>query len=232
MTSIFSSKLYKASNHKERVRAAWSNPLNAELVTQLRSYLDDEYLDPKYLDTDAMSEDLPDVSKDEKIIDDNIDSKDKDKDSESTKGNPTEPQDNGSFSNLNPESDTSEETEETSEDTSEELEESTAVKHSRVFASSGYVDELLAGSADSIKGMLNSRSDTCGVSRIQIKDRELWIHYNDNVNLNTIMEPVIALMNSSGYSKLNFNRLARTENAIVFFFDEVSQPMKPLDADA
>ena len=68
-----------------------------------------------------------------------------------------------------------------------------------------------------IKGLLNSNSDTSGVSRVSVKDdKELWIHYNDNVNLNDVMVSVIELVNQSGYSYLEFNRLARSENAIVF----------------
>lgn len=68
-----------------------------------------------------------------------------------------------------------------------------------------------------IKGLLNSNSDTSGVSRVSVKDdKELWIHYNDNVNLNDVMVNVIELVNQSGYSYLEFNRLARSENAVVF----------------
>lgn len=69
---------------------------------------------------------------------------------------------------------------------------------------------------DEIKGTLNHVADTAGVSRIEMKDHELWIFYNDEVNLNNIMTEVIELLNNTGYTYLSFNRLARSNNAIVF----------------
>ena len=60
---------------------------------------------------------------------------------------------------------------------------------------------------------------------------ELWIHYNDSINLNNVMEPVIAVLNAANYFKLDFNRLARTENAIVFSITVASVPVKPLEED-
>ena len=42
------------------------------------------------------------------------------------------------------------------------------------------------------------------------------------------MEPVIALLNAANYSILNFNRLARTENAIVFTITESLKPIDPV----
>lgn len=68
-----------------------------------------------------------------------------------------------------------------------------------------------------IKGTLNSIESTSGVSRVSVKDdKEVWIHYNDNVNLNDVMVDVIEYMNKYGYTYLEFNRLARSENAVVF----------------
>lgn len=68
-----------------------------------------------------------------------------------------------------------------------------------------------------IKGILNSREDTAGVSRVSTKDdKEVWIYYNDNVNLNDVMVQVIEELNRPGYTYLEFNRLARSDNAIVF----------------
>ena len=68
-----------------------------------------------------------------------------------------------------------------------------------------------------IKGILNSREDTDGVSRVSTKDdKEVWIYYNDNVNLNDVMVQVIEELNRPGYTYLEFNRLARSDNAVVF----------------
>lgn len=81
----------------------------------------------------------------------------------------------------------------------------------------------LSTAVDEIYGTLNGREETKGVSRIMVKEdnTELWIHYEDNVNLNNVMSNVILVLNSCGYYYLQFNRLARSENAIVF---EISLP--------
>ena len=53
MYAIYSCKLYKNSTRKDKIKAAISNPLNAELVSQLKSYLDPEFqkmAEPKKLD--------------------------------------------------------------------------------------------------------------------------------------------------------------------------------------
>ena len=74
----------------------------------------------------------------------------------------------------------------------------------------------LNGVANEVKGTLNARQDTAGVNRVQIKNDELWIYYNDDINLNNVMANVIGLLSISGYKYFEFNRLARTDNAIVF----------------
>lgn len=101
---------------------------------------------------------------------------------------------------------------------SEEVESSQAVK-----ASSGTplpttdVTDHLDLEVESIKGTLDAKDNTSGVSRVGVKDdKEVWVYYNDNVNLNDVMVPVIEQMNASGYTYLEFNRLARSDNAVVF----------------
>lgn len=101
---------------------------------------------------------------------------------------------------------------------SEEVESSQVVK-----ASSGTplpttdVTDNLDLEVESIKGTLNAKDNTSGVSRVGVKDdKEVWIYYNDSVNLNDVMVPVIEQMNASGYTYLEFNRLARSDNAVVF----------------
>lgn len=101
---------------------------------------------------------------------------------------------------------------------SEEVESSQAVK-----ASSGTtlpttdVTDHLDLEVESIKSTLNAKDNTSGVSRVGVKDnKEVWVYYNDNVNLNDVMVPVIEQMNASGYTYLEFNRLARSDNAVVF----------------
>ena len=49
MKAIYASKLYKTSTRKNKIHAAIQNPVNAELVSQLAKYLDEEYQSPEYL---------------------------------------------------------------------------------------------------------------------------------------------------------------------------------------
>ena len=80
-----------------------------------------------------------------------------------------------------------------------------------------------------IKGILNADASTFGVQRVQEKDKEVWIYYNDDINLNDVMVEVIEMMNKAGYTYLEFNRLARTDNAIVFVIikDDTNRTKKP-----
>lgn len=78
------------------------------------------------------------------------------------------------------------------------------------------VTDDMRNEVESIKGTLNSRQLTCGVTRVAVKDDEVWCYYNDSVNLNEVMVEAIDLVSKAGYSYLEFNRLARSDNAIVF----------------
>lgn len=81
-----------------------------------------------------------------------------------------------------------------------------------------------------IKAMLNASELTFGVNRVRTKgENEVWVYYNDSVNLNDVMVPVIEQMNRPGYTYLEFNRLARSENAIVFVIikDDTMRVKKP-----
>lgn len=89
------------------------------------------------------------------------------------------------------------------------IEETTRIDATAITANSNL-------SVDVIKGSLNNNSETCGVNRILCKESELWIYYEDSINLNNIMSSVIMYLNSAGFTNLEFNRLARSENAIVF----------------
>lgn len=91
------------------------------------------------------------------------------------------------------------------------------------------IDDV-SSECDTIKGTLNAREDTVGVSRLEVKDSELWIYYNDDSNLNDKMIEVISVLNSTGYTYLKFNRLARSNNAIVFDITlNVQEPIKTVE---
>ncbi|MBQ3184556.1 MAG: hypothetical protein IJB54_01090 [Firmicutes bacterium] len=223
LNAIYACKLYRAHANKDKIKAAMESPLNVELVQQLSEYLNEEDLaklappegseafegqEPKKTklresegspssgggfssnSDDEFFNDDEEITDDEELVDDGIIVDD---DSQVV------------------------------DDDDIEVEESTNVSGDSVnSATTLYNNDTgnrvlsMPSVAEVLKGTLNSRQDTSGVIRSTVKENELWLHYNDSMNLNTVMVPVIEFMNSAGYSYLNFNRLARSENAIVF----------------
>lgn len=216
MKAIFASKMYKASKHKDKIKAALADPMNVELVKQLRSYLDDEYQQAEYVDPDTNdeAEDVDDVSEDTIKPSESHGG-------DSSGGSTPPPPDHHLSEQLD-----DERVPEVPEG-KEGVEEATKLSESASINASTGVTVDVASQIDSIAGLLNSRQDTSGVCRTVVKEDELWLHYNDNTNLNNVMEPVIALLNASDYSYLNFNRLARTENAIVFSISKSAKSVEP-----
>ena len=241
MKSIYGCKLYRASKRKSKIRAAIENPINSELVTQLAEYLDEEYQTPQHLDKHF------ELSQDDDSDEASTSSgRTRTTHHASSGGGFSSPKgfsegDIDSIDDIDEESDgedikLDEESEETSdkdivEDKDDMVEESTSCKGSTVLGSSEC--RMTLDIVDEIKGILNMRNDTCDVNRVLVKENELWIHYDDKVNLNNVMGPVIELMNASGYTYLEFNRLARSENAIVFQISEsdTSAVVNPVEGD-
>lgn len=219
MDAIFGSKLYKTSSRKAEITAAIKDPINMELVKQLRRYLDPEYLKPEYLG----EEPKPEVKEtaDTKVV----------FDKSSPSSHPTPSFSSGSLSSelntpVEDESsdentstdDVTEEPAKTEEDVLFDEPESESVEESISTAGLANITACQEIDSEVIKGTLNSREDCDGVARIAIRndDTELWIYYKDSVNLNSVMESVIAFLENAGYTQLLFSRLARTDNAIVF----------------
>ena len=84
-----------------------------------------------------------------------------------------------------------------------------------------------------IKGLLNAKADTAGVVRVNVKNDEVWVYYNDDTNLNNVMTPALESLNAASYAYLIFNRLARTDNAIVFTLsiNDTDAVVKPVISD-
>lgn len=214
LDKIYASTLYKASKNKAAIKSALKDPINAELVHQLREYLDDDVREklekPSYeFNTPGMfSEDNVDVDFDE-MTEDNEES------AKSPRGGSIKP---ATFTSKSDHMDDLEDFE--SDKDSEEPVPATAPVDTESDSEEASVESatIIQNKLDleSMQGTLNSREDTAGVSYILQKDDELWIHYNDSVNLNNVMENVVRLFRDLGYDNLTFNRLARSANAIVF----------------
>lgn len=264
MKSIFSCKLYKCSPRQAKIQCALSNPVNAELVAQLAEYLDEEYQTSQYIGDaahtgegsevadeietssagafDAESTSMPSHispvsftpsgSSFDALGDVELSDAD-----EGDEGDDVE-LDAGAFDTSDID-DTGELDEAASNITeaapSDDVASADKVAQlDKVTGESCTRDVITQDTIEQIRGMLNSRADTCNVNRVLLKDNELWIHYDDSINLNNVMGPVIELLNASGYTYLDFNRLARSANAVVFQIsvtdsDRAIQPMEVTD---
>lgn len=223
---ILASRLIRSAEQLEAVKSAIDDPINTELVLQLESYLDK---DAKKMLTDA---EKAKEQKAEKVVDDMRDSDSAD-DVESDpgfggmggrgvperfSGRPSAPMD---MDTPDLPGDFVSEDEESTEETAD-VESSSTVYGKPVTAASDIQQSDVAEKVNSLKGYLNANSSTAGADRVVIKDDELWIHFNDSINLNNMMLPVIEYM-TIPYPWLAFNRLARSENAMVFVINFADQ---------
>lgn len=208
--AIFSSKMFLSSKNQRKIRAAFEDDENIELIQQLDEYLGDEYIrlkkpkkddvDREDLDTELKSkknDSEHDVNDSGNTVDTGIKAIRPSKQADDTEQDTSE---------LDTDTDKSDESED-----SDKIENSTAIKSTTIIMHPEYEDAV-----NEIKGFLNANSTTAGVSRVRKKDDEIWIYYKDSVNLNNIMDTVIELLSVDGYLWMIFNRLARSENAIVF----------------
>lgn len=219
LNAICASKLYRASTRKDKILAAFQDPINTELVGQLAKALDEEYQTPEYLVKESDHEE-PGVQEVGTAPSEPADSEPDNVPAPAPHhSSPSGPPPSSDGPSDESDIDTSEPSG-GDEPTSAEpdlIEESTSANGKPVTASRARnMFRDMKQVSDQVKGMLNMNQTTSGVSRILCKENELWIYYNDDVNLNNVMAEVIELLNISGYPYLEFNRLARSDNAIVF----------------
>lgn len=205
--AIYASKLFKSSTRQDAIRAKISSAENIKLVQQLIGELDEEYhtvntvvpelkdkIEEKKKELNNQTDDTDDSTVEETLTSHHAGST-----PSPSVGAPVSLADDSDNSDVSTENDQAEDTK--PDDEKEPVEQSTSV-------------EVIP--LDEIKGTLNVSNDTAGVSRIAFKENEMWIYYNDDINLNSIMTDVIERLNTCGYTYLVFNRLARSNNAIIF----------------
>ena len=207
---VLSSSLFAVSTKKTKIMAALMNPLNAELIQQSVSDLPDDTV--AKLDESGnqgsnkdgaspASEGTKSITSDPKPI--------KFKVADSALEKDTAALENDGLSNDS----------------------DTPIETNPVDVTSSVSVDYVVLDAEVIKSTLNGREDTCGVVSIALKDSgvsELWIYYDDETNLNDTIYAVVSVFNSCGYNMLKFNRLARSNNAIVFDILEIKQPIKSI----
>lgn len=211
MKYIYGCKMFRSSSRKDHIRANIANPINVELVQQIQDLTDDE--DTL---TNSPSEGSSANNKERKILKGPSSSPSGGSYSPSFNDN-SEPSDEDIFipdDETNNDSIDSEKIDESpesddnvddgsSDDEVESSEEITAVVE----------DEL---DINQLKSILNNSSLTYGVSRISERKNEVWVYYNDDINLNPMLSDIIYSVESSKFKNLEFNRIARSDNAVVF----------------
>lgn len=240
MDAIFACKLYRASTRKQKIQAALQNPINAELVMQLDEYLKDEYKPVTNIDGNVY-ETTPkgDTSTDTADNGNNampsphggshssggglsaaLSGLDDDEPSISEEfGAELDAEGNAAFDATQGASSNDDGADDTSDNSAVA---STNVQGKKIIADTSIpttpinVCTSISGLAGELKGTLNARNSTAGVNRVSAKGDEVWIYYNDDINLNNVMTFVIDVLSAANYHYLVFNRLARTDNAIVF----------------
>ena len=226
---IFSSKLFAVSSRKAEIRAAASNPINQNLMQQLSTALDKSYQKAEYLLDEEDQERLR--QEQTESVETEVDETEESGVTEETGAEPKEEHSAppAKPSNLHSKFKAAEknmsETESSakpedapSDDASVDTKTEAATDIKNGVEDSDIEDSGVQDAksiSDLVKTSLNDNEDTAGVSRTAIKDDELWVYYEDSINLNKVMASVIETLNNLDYG-LEFNRLARSDNAIVF----------------
>lgn len=206
--------MFRSSSRKDHIRANIANPINVELVQQIQDLTDDNDEDRVTIQPSEVSSDK---IKKRKIL----------------KGPSSSPS-GGSYSpSFDDKSEPSDEDifipdDETNNDSidSEQIDESPESDDNVDDGSSD--DEVESSEAitavvedeldiNQLKSILNDSSSlTYGVSRISERKNEVWVYYNDDINLNPMLSDIIYAVESSKFKNLEFNRIARSDNAVVF----------------
>lgn len=69
---------------------------------------------------------------------------------------------------------------------------------------------------DRLEAALNGNSNTQGVIRCAEKDDEVWVYYNDDINISKILPDIMDELDANNITDMSFSRIARSNNAIVF----------------
>ena len=205
---VLSSFVYSGSSRKLAILAAANNPINTELVTQLVGYLDEEYLKPK----EEAAPIKPAESR-AKHAADKPDSKSAASQPKSSRSSFSIRDDSRSLASMFGDDVDELEPEPESEPTIDDKTSTEPVEPESEVESSTQIPDTFESISASAAAALNAFDATAGVRSTKVQGNELWIYYKDDVNLNSVMESVIDSMPNS---IVEFNRLARSHNAIVF----------------
>lgn len=238
MSLIMSSELFKSSKNKSKILSTISNPINKELVKQLESYVkvsdltEDDNSEDSKLDDSALFNSSSDetnayntssegtqnseqtnTSKPASFVLNDSSDKSEANDSEGTGSESSDADDNAK--------------DESSDDDSNDVNESISTNKTQIKSSTYVTADIVARAVNELPGALNLSDDTKGVDYAAFKTNannanEVWIYYDSEVDVSKILNNVVTYLLSSGYYYLQFNRVSRDDNALVFVVNWVS----------
>lgn len=217
MISIYSCKMFRSSSRKDEIVSAIQNPLNTELVQQLKEYVD--------IPDQVEEQPKPNSRK----ISRTVEVEPAEKRGFEPSSDPYIPSGGPSFSERPLDTFEDEEPQNDSDTIIDKPVEKEVKPDSTDTEVESCTITATTSLPEQLKGTLNIDSDTSGVTRVVTKGREMWVYYNDNINLNNVMTDVLDKLAAANFSTLSFSRLARSDNAIVFDILETSQPLEVTD---
>lgn len=201
---ILSSHIIRSDIHKSSIISALNNPINQELVKQLNEYVDWDEI-KELQDKDHTKQNNND---EDKVNEDNLNEENTSHTDDKPNKHVSKREDKPSHS-INKHDDIKDE--EDKIDEGDEDDNSKNEDEDNNIESSINIQESIISS---LKEKLNASEICKGVSLVSCKGKEIWVRYDDNINLNDIMYDAIKCV--TDISPLTFNRLARFDNSIVF----------------
>lgn len=223
MSAILQSTIFKGSKNKAAILAAINDPINRELIQQVDSFtskvespegevLDEVDTQPSENSGEGMSAGMGGGFSGGGFSGGG-DFGDFEGEGEEFEGEGSEGEEfEGSEGDLpDTESSDIDDTEEPEIESSTNIEANTYVTAERVYTT-----------VNEIPGTLNLLDTTKGAIQCVLKDNAIWIYYDGEVDINSVLEGVTRTLMSKGYNFLEFDRVVRDKNAIVYTINWVS----------
>lgn len=239
MSLIMSSELFKSSKNKSKILSTISNPINKELVKQLESYVkvsdlteDDNSEDSKHEDSTESNSSSLETNTDKSSSEDTQNSEQTNTSKPASfvpndSSDKSETNDNEEDGSEGSDDDNNADDKRSDDSDSNDVNESTSINKVQIKSSTYVTADIVAKAVNELPGALNLSDDTKGVDYAAFKTNannanEVWIYYDSEVDVSKILNNVVTYLLSSGYYYLQFNRVSRDDNALVFVVNWVS----------
>lgn len=204
---ILSSHIIRSDIHKSSIISALNNPINQELVKQLNEYVDWDEI-KELQDKGDNKQNNNDEDRVNRVNENEVNERHNSHRDDKFDKHVSKREDKPSHS-INKHDDIKDE-EDKIDEADEDDNSKNEDKDNNIESSINIQESIIS----SLKEKLNASEICKGVSLVSCKGKEIWVRYDDNINLNDIMYDAIKCV--TDISPLTFNRLARFDNSIVF----------------